>query len=123
MAKNRIIRGAAGVQYFDLTYGTPWVYNKVWSFYTTTAILLQAVDAGFATVEILSGTYGHTHMFRTMDGQLIRQQYTDYNRGFDTWNPYKLPHGICNLSKTGVYEITLDDIEARALFSLLPSLY
>lgn len=119
----RIKLNAIGKQYFDLTYGTPWVFNKKWSFYTTTAILLQAVEAGFATVEVVKGEYGKTHYFRTNDGRLIRKQYTDYTNGFDTWNPYKLPDGICELSKEGVYITTIEDIEAAALMHALPSVY
>jgi len=121
--KQRTKLNAAGKQYFDLQYGQAWVYNKKWSFFTTTAILLAAVAAGFATVEIIEGKYGKTHYFRTNDGQLIREQYTDYTNGFDTWNPYKLPSGIVELSLTGVYETTLEDIEAVALMHSLPSIY
>lgn len=122
-AMKRIQLNAAGKQYFDLVCGTPWVFNKKWSFYTTTAVLLQAVDAGFATVEIVKGEYGQTHFFRTVDGQLIRKQYTDYTNGFDTWNPYRLPVGINNLSKEGVYNVTCDDIDAACLMFVLPSVY
>lgn len=120
---NRIQLNAAGKQYFDLVYGTPWIFNGKRSFHTTTAILLQAVEAGFATVEIEKGTYGQTRYFRTNDGQLIRKQYTDYTNGFDTWNPYTLPDGIYNLSKEGVYDITCDDIDAVTLMHALPSVY
>lgn len=120
---NRIKLNAVAQSYFDLTYGKPWVFNNKWSFSTTTAIILQAVAAGFATMEIVKGQYGRTHYFRTNDGQLIRKQYTDYSNGFDTWNPYMLPAGIIELSKTGVYETTVDDIEAVGLMHSLPSLY
>lgn len=121
--KTRIPLNAVAQPIFDLTYGSASVYQGKWSFYTITAILLEAVEAGFATVEIIEGNYGRTHYFRANDGQLIHQQYTDYTRGFDTWNRQKLPTGITSLSKVGVYQVTAEDVEAAILMQSLPSLY
>jgi hypothetical protein len=109
---NRISINALGQPYFELICGDGW-YNPIGK--STNGVLMQAVAEGYAKEIIEHGVYGATYKWFTNDGKLIREFYSDYTRGFDTWNSYELKTGIFNLTKEGAYKVTLEDIEAEVI--------